>query len=554
MTYERAHYNIRNFISLESLFWVLGVSCLTFYFLLLTISDSLLLLHLAVTKNIVSISCVLMFPIIVLLWRNKTSNDHVLPVVFLVILFLTILFISFTFGKNTIDLSIDGQFYHQTAVYQLFKGWNPYFENASLYSDSITEPILNQYAKGVWIVLATISKFLNSIEASKGLNFFVLLTCFLIAYPTIKAFFPGMSLLVTIFLSVLVAANPISIVQLMTFYIDGQLASFITILICSLLLFLIKLEKIYLLPIFFATIILINIKISAVVFSIILLIICLIYVCFFHKTEFRKFLFITTFSLFFGVVVFGYNPYITNILFHEDWYSTTAIIPNTPFALRGKGFLEKFYLSISSSSASPFDGNLIAKLPFTTSVNEILRFQDPDVRINGFGPFYSGAFLVGAIITCYHLLNKKSFVDTTKRLILFGILIVICSSGVNPEFWWARYVPQLWLFPIFSYTLLQSTSEKYIKLLKPIIIVILTINIFLISVVNFSMNIAKQNIYREQLLELSKLDVPVKVVFTPFIANQLRFDQMGIAYETVQGVNCSNPIFLVGSNNKICVK
>lgn len=98
-------------------------------------------------------------------------------------------------------------------------------------------------------------------------------------------------------------------------------------------------------------------------------------------------------------------------------------------------------------------------IPFMKYKGESLN--DPDVRVAGFGYFFSGIVLLCAILV---LLNFKGFM---QRAFIFYFALILGSCLINPELWWARYVPQMWLLPfiiiIFSFNLSLNKVSHYIR-------------------------------------------------------------------------------------------
>lgn len=73
--------------------------------------------------------------------------------------------------------------------------------------------------------------------------------------------------------------------------------------------------------------------------------------------------------------------------------------------------------------------------------------------------------------------------------------MVIASTIINPECWWARYVPQLWLFPAFImiFGFLQEDfksilSEKIKKTVLTLLVIVCIINSLIIIKQNTDFN------------------------------------------------------------------
>lgn len=71
------------------------------------------------------------------------------------------------------------------------------------------------------------------------------------------------------------------------------------------------------------------------------------------------------------------------------------------------------------------------------------RNVNVDTRVAGFGPL-SPWILLGSVLLCGWMLIRRWKAGAAAQLIAAALLVTVF---VNPEPWWARYVPQLWLVP-----------------------------------------------------------------------------------------------------------
>src|SRR5262249_32195795 len=84
------------------------------------------------------------------------------------------------------DVSWDGQTYHAEAIIQLANGWNP-FRQAS--PDGVIFPIyMSFFAKGPWILSASIFKFTGVYEQGKAFHLILIFACLMIALATFSSF------------------------------------------------------------------------------------------------------------------------------------------------------------------------------------------------------------------------------------------------------------------------------------------------------------------------------------------------------------------------------
>ena len=184
------------------------------------------------------------------------------------------------------DVSFDGQWYHQDAVILLSEGWNPFHDIALVNNQTSGNcaPYLNHYPKASWIIGAYLYKFSNSIQIAKAFNLVFIISAFLYCFYFLKKWLnPSKTSL--FICSFILSFSTIAFGQSLTYYVDGQIASLLLILI-FLLIDYIKSEmspsKLVLLSflIFYG----VNIKFTSLIY-ILLFLFCFLYLCFTKKKE-----------------------------------------------------------------------------------------------------------------------------------------------------------------------------------------------------------------------------------------------------------------------------
>ena len=111
---------------------------------------------------------------------------------------------------------------------------------------------------------------------------------------------------------------------------------------------------------------------------------------------------------------------------------------------------------------------------------------------HGFGPLYSGIFIISCCLTVYTIykyIRKKKFdILIPYILILMGMVILVLATDGS---WWARYTPYLYLMPIFNIIYLLNNKKKLSKAIAVILIILLVINVSLIIYANASKHLKK---------------------------------------------------------------
>lgn len=191
-------------------------------------------------------------------------------------------------------------------------------------------------------------------------------------------------------------------------------------------------------------------------------------------------------AFFLAVVVIGYNPYITNILSKGDIFYPAAVTetrdtakPPAPVEFVQKDRFSKFFVSLFSRSESDPGRMPVLKIPFSVDGSEIEAFGEGNVSYGGFGPLF------GTVLFIMVLASVLMF--KTKRLImlytLIGAAMILITALLNPEAWWARSAPQLWLLPItFIVAFFYIHKDEYMAYVRGFLISILLLNVLIVAI------------------------------------------------------------------------
>lgn len=246
-----------------------------------------------------------------------------------------------------------------------------------------------------------------------------------------------------------------------------------------------------------------------------------------------------------GVLGAGWNPYVTNwrTKGHPLYpvYGAGAVdvmTINTPDRMRGRNRFAKLGMSILAVSTN-FDGPWL-KAPFVVRPSELDIFVAPDVRGGGFGVFFSGALALAAVLLAALLARARR--EALPMLALAGA--ILGSVLANPEGWWARYAPQLWLIPIalaLAAWLAPRTSWR--RGIGLLVLAVLVIDAALVLGLNLAKNWPDDAALRAQLRELAASRASVDVDFGAFISNRIRFQEAGVKFRETS-LTCPSPIGL----------
>ncbi|MCM3591725.1 hypothetical protein M4D58_13960 [Brevibacillus borstelensis] len=479
-----------------------------------------------------------------------------------------VLGISLYASAHTYDLSWDGQTYHQEAIILLKDGWNPVYEQLEAPTDAelaklqgrelltVFELWINHYSKGPWLLDSLLYKVTDQIEVSKIFNFILLFASFFLSAAAMLTAFPAKPKRAVI-LSLLLACNPVVVTQLITFYIDGQLASLI-LCICALGYLLYKRYHPWTLAGLCSALILLGeVKFTALVYAVLLG--CGLLLLFFlydSEGRWKSLLAAFTASLLICVALVGYNPYVTNTLTKGHPFYPLAgenavdiMKTNSPYDFLDKNRFEKFFVSLFATTANVGnDGESQLKWPFSVTPYEITAFISPDVRVAGFGPMFGGAVLLGCLVIFGLLLQKRR----AHRPVFLVMAILLFTVLINPESWWARYVPQLWIIPVLIAVMGLESGKAWIQNGSRLLLCALIANAFLVGFGHFIGQSYSHLLLKQQLQAMKQSTQPVLVDFRHFNANRVRLQEEGIPFvetkideKQAKGLSSSRTLYII---------
>ncbi|MCC7202798.1 MAG: hypothetical protein IT393_09105 [Nitrospirae bacterium] len=507
----------------------------------------------------------------VLYWVWFTSkkyfpDKYLSMFIILITSFIALLLLSLYFSGKIYDLSPDGQTYHQEAIDRLANGWNPIWS----YEKNDIDARLTYYPKAPWIYEASIYKVTKYIEYAKVFNFPIMFSAFcLIMGIMLKATNIKSGLIFII--SLLASLNPVNILQVPSNYVDGHLFSMLTIVCC--LAFYCIYEKKDIIPLLIllacSLTLVINVKTTGMVYAGLLItgILPLFYILGgLGRARLALISGTAAFAFIIGIAILGYNPYINNLLMHQNpfypigaqyWPGTTSspvdlIEIGMPETWKSYNRLEKIFATIFSESAVAWDSPW--KLPFTFKMDELMRFIEVDVRVAGFGPLFGGAMVLSVISLIIVLIFNWT---SAAFLSISVILLLIISIIINPVAWYSRYAPQLWLVPVICAGLcFYFRPREILSRIGLVVIFVLILDIALISTVRITAVLKDNELFKTQLSYLIDLNKPVKVYFSNFYANRIRFNDMGISATEIgrdELVTCRKTLPLVRTETVVCL-
>lgn len=388
-----------------------------------------------------------------------------------------------------IDFTGDGQQYHQPGIMLLAMGWNPFATlhvhqwNPVAANEITTTLFIDHYAKGPWVVSAALYSTLGNFEATK-----LFTPAFMVAAGVVVHDFlaraTGLSLHKRLLLSAIAAANPIALTQIGSFYVDGQHASLLTVLVFSLLSYDRFRDRLSLTLISLTVVLLINLKFTGLVYAGVLALAFWIYAL--RSTPFKPgHTMIVVGAFLVGTLLVGYQPYVTNTMEHGNPFYPAIGSPaggnierhQAPPEFLSQDRFSKLALSMTARSDDGY-GMPSPKPPFAISKQEIYAFFGPGARYAGLGPLFGGAVVLGALgcLIAGWRAGGKHLAPTAAIVVL-----VTLSAVPNPEMWLARLTPQWWLIAVATLIPLFAINDKWIRIFSWGTAVALALNIALVS-------------------------------------------------------------------------
>ena len=484
-------------------------------FIVVDVLVSMILFCLKLHISVINFWASLIITMLAFLLIGKNNNKTYINKVLSILLFLAILFGSIFVASKIYDSSYDGNSYHKGAIGMMAHGWNPVYETAEDYSDSIFHirgakifTWIDHYQNLSWIFGSTVYRVFGNIETAKSLNYLLISGTLLILMNYFRRFkFKNSQSIILAFITVF---SPVVLSQFFSFYIDGNLAItfYLYIATVSLITFeLVKLKTIsgdLLFNFFFSICILANLKLTGILLiaSGILPLAGYLTILFIQKKikvfDYWKLFGTTLFSILFAILVIGGTSYVKNTFtMHNPFYPllgdnrSDIITTMQPAELMGKNQIEKLLISVFSKSDNVqlYSWKALEyKLPLTWSNEEIDNLNITDTRIGGFGIFYSFIFIMSLITIISYLINvykvkKESGTDAALyKIIISCILVSILIYLVLPtENWWARYAPNIYLLTPLAAAIMfgkinQTPKSSFVKVGLVVFIITIFLN------------------------------------------------------------------------------
>ncbi|MEO3407107.1 hypothetical protein AAFN85_24535 [Mucilaginibacter sp. CAU 1740] len=475
------------------------------------------------------------------------------PATFLSLLVLTgsLLVAGFYF-----DLSWDGQWYQQAAVYNLAETWNPLFKPMET-PDGINHTSILHFPKNTWYFAAAAMRLFNTVEAGKAYNLMILVVAFGVVYSFCRSL--GISALRSVIFTMLVLLNPVVWSEITTYLNDGDLYLLLVIYLSAILSWIRDPKRVYTLLSTMAICCLVNVKFTGLVFILIISFFIFCYILIRKRNLIKSFLISHLIAGTIALCIFGFNPYVTNFINRGNplyplmgskqfpGVLDKGIDDNeayeTPKNMMGKSLpVRLLYANFGYPGNAPYNGEDTARLtnPFLIDPKSWSAYHFHETRVSGFGPYF-GILLMLAFITLPVLLITLK----TSRLPVAIFFISLCSCLLlSKHFWWPRFFPMLWLVPLLPLLLLWIDRDRFIissgKLrvfinnFAWVFVVVIGINGFIVAVVHLKWETTSSINLRNELQNIHDTQRSIAIDYGYFKrATEEKLDRWNIQYEPI---------------------
>jgi hypothetical protein len=475
--------------------------------------------------------------------EGLAGRYRVWPIGIVIVLLILSIFLAGLFY----DLSWDGLWYQQTAIYKIAEGWNPIRQPMQELSHH-TQIWVRHYSKGPWYIAAAFYRSTGHIELAKCATWLSFGAMFAAVLAACLDF--GMNRRRAIALASIVSLNPVVTCQLYSFLVDGLLISFLVCFVAALFGEFRRKNRLALIVTITAAVLCINSKFTGLVYLCFGSTAGLIYCLFKRRDMLIRYVPIQALSILIGVVAFGYNPYVTNYIHRGHiFFPLMGTKEHPSLAQRGRDPIETYetphnmlrrnrflrfgYAIFGRPGSQPFMGGNDVKLmwPFAVTKKDMGMNYFHELRISGFGPFFSGIFLIGIVFLCVVLFNP----NLPRFVVLLGTAVIAASLLISKQSWWARYGPQLWLLPAVPVAaILWRSKSRLLNRLTWAFVALLLLNALIVAAVHLHWEITSTRKLSHQLSQLSQcneLEVDFQYFDFPF---GRRLQNSGISFRHVR--------------------
>ncbi|MCP3776528.1 hypothetical protein NLX71_25110 [Paenibacillus sp. MZ04-78.2] len=460
-----------------------------------------------------------------------------------------------------LDTSFDGQGYHQLASASIRNGWNPLYEPA--FASSVW---VEHYPKAAWFVAAAFYTYTGIIDTGKSINLIVLFASFFASFAYLHWFLiareeqSGITMTpmrrfyrwaLAVLLAACAAFNPVTMVQLFSHYNDGLIGSLLFVLISSLAYAAVRADRRVIGAAMLSIVFLLNIKFTAVAYAALICLFFIVYVAFTQKgrTEMRRPKAVQLWQELWrkgsrakrailtlgatgicAIVLIGFNPYVYNTINKGHPLYPLAgkekidiMTENSPADFVDKNRFEKFLRSYTAMTENPLTPEESRPTQFWPIDTKAFFRIEYDTRTAAFGPLTLW-LVTGSLLVWLVTLAADRRLGAAGGIAVFALLLTVF---INPEAWWARYVPQLWLVPLLIAAIASISRWFPVRAAGLLLLAVALYNAGGVGGIGGGRQIVKSMRVQSQ---YEHLQAPIEVLPNGFLSIENRLREYGVNY------------------------
>jgi hypothetical protein len=489
-------------------------------------------------------------------WEGLRGFTRFLPLV----IAITVVLVSVLLASAFFDMSWDGLWYQQTAVYQMSHGWNPLYDPMHEFQRNLQD-WERHYAKGPWYIALALFQITRDIEWSKAATWMALAATFFSVFAVCSDF--GMRRMKSAVLAALVALNPVVTCQLASYLVDGLMISCLACFLAATLRYFRQRSPLILCVMATAAILCINAKLNGLVYMCFFSTAFGLYAIFKRRDTLLNYAIVQAGPYLLGIFLFGFNPFVTNTVHrgnpfypllgsaafpsHDQQGRDPVELYETPKNMVGRNIFYRYLYGIFGRPGSQpfFEGNNAHLMwPFDIRWRDINFYYFHEVRIAGFGPLFSGAFVIGFFVLIIAMIRP----GIPRGVVLLFAGAVVATLLISRHLWWARFAPQLWWLPIIAVIAgLAVPDWRAARWAAGCLAALLLVNAALVAGAHFRWEIEATRKTYEQLAFLRdkgdvEVNFPSQYFREPFGE---RLKAAGVKFHAVRRFSGPNPISLM---------
>lgn len=347
------------------------------------------------------------------------------------------------------DISYDGQAIHFPSALEIAAGHNPVTTRPFGYFSAV-------YPNGLWTLQALFIVLTSGFEEGKAPAWMLALASIPLITLALHAL-RGAWTPAVVLAAVAVQANPVLLLQLTSFELDGAVYSLVVVAIAGAILLTTQHRRAGLLALCGATLLLVNAKITGLYWAGIVCAGALLQMWLVQRRLPRRFAATLALTLAVSTLAVGWRPYATVPLETGKPFGASTEVVHGPANLRDAGPLARAAFLLFGRPANPAGAETAAlKWPW-----DLLTDRDTvllDIRIGGFGHGF-GLQVLGALLAGAACLWRagRAWRQDQAWLGPFWTGVIAVATLLFPVSWWARLVAPFWLVAVLP--LVWSTGR-----------------------------------------------------------------------------------------------